>query len=234
MNKNPSSPVVLCLSSLLLLLNTFVLPAAEVPKPPYVKFPPPGTVWSVDIKTNGSESAGNETASAPAGPKMKISVPIKTTCRFGTNGIQLFQTAYSDGARDEYYVIKRQLLRMYPGTKKVAVLSAPYPFPGLEWVGAGGTYIGEEEVEKRSCHKFKVTEAYLLAIPLDPGTKYYAWIDMATGYPVQAQMDDVLYRFSPVTPYAENVELPSAYTAALKKAEQQQRALEVMRAQNAR
>ena len=222
------------LTSLILLAMLGPLPAADAPKPPFVKAAPAGTTWSVEIRNRALDKPTDAPAEDPGAPKLVVSVPVKISCHSGTNGVQVYNTAFSDGKYDEYYVFKRQMLRKYDGSEKIAVLSAPEAFPGLEWLPSGGTYVGEDAVDSKPCYKFKVTPEYLAAIPLLPETRYFAWIEIATGYPVQVQTDDILYRYSAVEPWNESVELPPAYQAALKKIAQQQRALEVMRAQNAR
>lgn len=203
---------------------------ASAPKPPYVKVPPSGTTWTVEIRTQKTGHGSQEAAKVESdSARSKVSMPVRVRSWYGTNQVQRVETTFSDGHTEEYYAVKGVQLMKYDGSNKVAALSEIPHFPGLDWLNGNGTYVGLETVGKIPCHSFKVTPGFLQSIPLPPETKYLAWINTETKFPVQAQLDEVFYRFSAVTPWPDKVELPREYQSALEKVQAQQRALEVMR-----
>jgi hypothetical protein len=214
---------------------------APAPKAPYVKTPPPGTSWSAEIRYRPEDLQAPTPPDGPASGaearpryKAQVSLPVRLRSFHSTNGIQHVETYFSDGRKEEYYQVAGRQLRFIDGTRKAVALSEVPHFPAVDWLPPGGVYKGVETLENVPCHAFTVSAAYLAAIPLDPATKYLAWINVETGYPVQVRQNEVLYKFSPVTPWAETITLPAEFLAAMEKVKKEQRAIQALRQANAR
>ncbi|HSI84403.1 MAG: hypothetical protein ACAI35_20650 [Candidatus Methylacidiphilales bacterium] len=255
MNKTFKAAVCGSLSTLLAaalpaLLVAAILPAtlhaqSASPSQPYVKTPPSGTSWTIDIrqvprKAKPSATANGQTDPATAGNAEKAPatlpavMPVRMESQYGQNKVRRELTIFSDSHREESFTIKGQLLRRYDGSDKVAVLQATPVFPALEWLASGSVYMGKEMLGDKECHKFRISAEYLQSLNWPAETPYFAWISVADRYPVQVQADESMYTYSDIVPFTKNVPLPEDYKAAVEQASRSQRALEMMRAQNGR
>ncbi|PAW77483.1 MAG: hypothetical protein B9S32_10820 [Verrucomicrobia bacterium Tous-C9LFEB] len=220
---------------LLGLMGTVVLAAEpEMPRvppsPPFVKSPPPGSQWSVEIKTVTREKT------SPVGI-----TPIRLEKRVGTNRILEAVTTYTDGTRKTFYIVDESILQRYDNSDKIAVFPVESggdfaslrtkSFPGLGWLSASN-YAGLAMIKKSECAKFLLKGG--AGSDLQADMILTAWIRVSDGYPVRAQLGDVIYEYSEVTSYSREVPLPAEYQEALGKLRAGQSLVEKLKAKAAR
>lgn len=208
------------------------------PSPPFVKSPPPGSQWSVEIKSAPPDKTPQ------AGPEKNASTvavtPVKLERRLGTNRIQEAVTIYSDGSRQIFYIVDESILQHYDNSDKIAVFPVEpasdfaslrtKSFPGLGWLSAS-TYAGPATLKKSECEKFLLKGGASSNLPAD--MTMTAWIRVSDGYPIRAQFGDRLYEYSEVTAYSREVQLPVEYLEALGKHRAGQSLVEKLKAKAA-
>ncbi|PTY04485.1 hypothetical protein DB346_03355 [Verrucomicrobia bacterium LW23] len=225
--------------------------APPPPSAPYFKNPPSGTSWTIDIRHEqprpkkkapgaGPDGApveatgGGSTATAASDEKfLPATLPVRMEGKIGQNKIRHEITYFSDNRKEEAFSLKGQMMRRFDGdTKKIAVITASPPWPGIDWVHGGAVYVGTEMVNGKECYKFRISDEYLQSLNWPSDSIYLAWISVADRYPVRAQNDEVTYTFSDISPFTKNVNLPEEYRLAYEGMAQTTRALDMMRKAN--
>lgn len=209
------------------------------PKAPFVKRAPLGTQWHVTIETPNSPTANGGVPPGVAATGLQV--------RVGLNKLQSGVITYSDGSKTAYCVAFDRVIEKTDDGKKEVYLSEPCEdglafgsvttlkvkgFPATCWI-AEKFYRGVEMVGEIPCYKYVYAAPHLSQEQLDAGVDpgimdAEAWISVTTGYPVQAKVGYLTYRFSPVTAWAENVIPPAGMQAEIGKMAAQRNAADLL------
>jgi hypothetical protein len=203
-----------------------------VPATPFVKMPPPGSQWSMTIKSKNRESLRPSDSKNDASRPMIT--PVGLDMRIGTNRFQEGAVTYSDGSRKVFYLVEEYVLQRFDNSEKIAAFPIVCGegftslrtslFPGVSWLSAAN-YSGREMLEKVECDKFIMNDPDISQkFPLS------AWIRIQDRYPVRVQLGETTYQFSEVTSFPQEVQLPARYLAALEKLRFQQRLIKRLKA----
>lgn len=193
-----------------------------------IKAPPAGSQWTMTIERKAAPS------SSPPGEVL----PVQLRKFLGKNGVQNAVITFSDSSTVEYFVVNGRILQKPANSRQVVILgrsrsdvfSLVVPeFPGLDWIKAEHR-VGQDKVGDVLCEKFHADGFPPQGLPKDFALT--AWISAVDGYPDQVILGETTYRFSPVTPFDQDIDLPGGYQAALKAAQRQTRALSKLKALN--
>jgi hypothetical protein len=198
------------------------------PKPPLVRVPPGGSAWSLEVKISGAEGK-------------RAGIPERFEMRIGRNAVQQGTIKFSDGRTQTFYVVGDQVLQKHDNADDFAVLpardGAPLDFfdfrlkgfPAVGWI-ALRNYVGIETIEKQECYKYQLGNTADLDLPDD--VVVTAWIRVGDGFPRRVQIGDVVYEFSEVRAFSEDVALPPACQAMLENRRAEQRRLKALKSAN--
>lgn len=189
-------------------------PALLPPMPPWVKIPPSGSQWTMEIRY--PENGFNE-----ANPEKQVR-PVSLHMEVGGNGVQRGAILYSDESQSEFYATRGLLLSKARNTGRVIVRTnvsnSPYAletpvFPGVGWLNASH-YVGQEEMDGVKYYRFSTTKPISNDQEFD--SPVVAMVQVANRHPMQVELPGCVYIFSPVTRFAQDIRLPDDYIEALK------------------
>lgn len=200
------------------------------------------------VASKNQKSAKTEDSS----PQNETSSRLPTTVqlRLGRNQVIEGMVSYSDGRKEEYYILRNALLQRLENSREIWISSitdneatidstdiveSPAPvrvgrFPGTSWIGLKN-YQGIDMIDDQPCYRY----AMIL-----PGQEYFpdlnrqTWIRVQDGYPARVQVNSLVIKFSPVTKFDGDVVLPPDYLNMLRRNEEHQKAMEAMRKANTR
>lgn len=197
----------------------------QPPKPPLVAMPPDGSTWSMEIETRPASQPAVAVRNSGSNPK-------RMERRIGKNHAQQVIITLANGTSQQFYIVVDHLLQKCDHSEAVVALPLEKNdpsvglvdalrvamFPGTEWVSPKN-YVGVVPLDHYQCYKYHVA-----------GTpELQAWIKTKDKYPLQIQIGSTLYRFSEVTPFPKDVEVPAAYQAALSGIQSEQHALDALK-----
>ena len=186
--------------SLLLICGSLLAQSDTRPSPPFVRVPPPGSAWFVDIEDT-SLPKKKDASSAPDASKnggRPISLPVRLSFKAGRNGVTMGTILYSDGRQEEYYVTNGFLFQKTSNSETVLVLpvkdSEMDPaslrvgsFPGVGWLSKEN-YKGTQKKKDADIWYFTHTEYF--GQSHEPGPKLEAWIRAEDRHPIEAHVGD--------------------------------------------
>ena len=185
------------------------------PEPPFVRNPYPGSQWSLEIVQRESGAVGE--------PEESSVTPKQVSIKFGRNEVLHGTVSYSDGSQTEFYAVGEVLLSPARNTGRILVRSgasnSPFAlevpgFPGTRWL-TRDNYSGREEHDGIAYDRFETTKPVTGDYELDEAVT--ALIEVDSRYPKVVNLPGRTYVFSPVTAFAETVDLPDDYEAAWNK-----------------
>lgn len=207
------------------------------PKPPLVAAAPTGSQWGLDIKRPADEVKHSE----PTKISERKVVPVRFEMRIGKNAVQQGTIKFSDGTVQSFYVVENKVLQKHDNADDIAVL-APQDgasmnlfdfrlkqFPALGWLTLR-SYVGIETVEKQECYKYQISNPTDFELPKD--CALVAWIRTKDGFPLRVQIGDILYEFSEVAAFPQDVTLPAPYQAVVDNLHGEQRRLKALKSAN--
>jgi len=170
---------------------------------------------------------------------------MRSECGQDANGRKITHTTlvWSEGKPTEGYVLENFAVLLDRTTgkpKRVNLRESDYlyphfvrGYPGTAWIGIKH-YVGVEKVNEELCYKFvrpadKPPEgpgADEEPIPLPELT---AWVRVVDKTPVRVVLGKAVYNYGPIKTAASTIVLPSPVQELLKKIDQQQKALELLR-----
>jgi len=215
------------------------------PAPPYVRVPPPGSSWVVEIENTAKPGKSKKEAGTPEDPAQKTDqeparVPVSLTMKSGRSGVTEGVIAYSDKHQEFFYVADGSIFQQATNSKNVIILSAKASerdplslrvasFPGLGWL-AKEYFVGTKKTDTGDLLHFSRTPA--IKDNPQPGPAMEAWIRSTDRQPVEARVENWIFRFGEVTPFEGTVALPEGFQTALANERAQRNALEAIRRVN--
>ncbi len=194
----------------------------------------------------------NRTSTENSTTKTEVSSRLPDTVQItlGRNQVTEGIVHYSDGRKEEYYILRNALLQRLANSREIWISSitdseaamdstdiveSPTPFrvgrfPGTSWLSLKN-YQGIDMIDDKPCYRY----AMIL-----PGQEYFpdlnrqTWIRVEDGYPAKVQVNSLVINFSPVVKFDGDVPLPPDYLNVLRRNEEHQKAMEAMRKANAR
>jgi hypothetical protein len=203
------------------------------PKPPLVRASPAGSEWSLEVK-NLADGGKPAAPSEVAGRQM---ARARFEMRIGQNAVQQGTITFPNGATQTFYVVGDRILQKHDNADDIAVLplqDGPLNFfefrrkgfPALGWVTLRD-YIGVETIEKQICYKYQLQNTAGLELPDD--CVVTAWIRVGDGFPQRVQVGDIVYEFSQIRPFSQDVALPPPYQALVENLRAEERRLNALK-----
>jgi hypothetical protein len=242
-----SKPVLVLLPFLALCSGLLWAQEAPIPPPtpPFVKTPPPGSAWTVQIEpTKASNPKTDKAAASPASgaaaePKKLPEMPVQLAVKSGLNGVIMGQISYNDDRQETYYVSDGSLVLLAENTRKAFARSLRMSeddacslevahFPGTSWI-AQENYKGTGKKDGIACWH------YAMSLPM--GLDLDAWIRSDTSYPAEVDLKSpeagsYTYHFEPVTAFPQDIPLPDIYRDVLSELKVKRSALDALRKAN--
>ncbi len=212
------------------------------PAPPFVRVPPPGSSWEVKIENiqkpeeKKREAEGLADAAQKADKKPPL-VPVSLALKSGRSGVTEGVISYSDKHQEFFYVADGSIFQQATNSKNVIILSAKASerdplslrvasFPGLGWL-AKEYFVGTKKTDTGDLLHFSRT--LTIKDNPQPGPAMEAWIRSTDRQPVEARVENWIFRFGEVTPFEGTVSLPESFQTALAHERAQRNALEAIR-----